>query len=124
MIGNIVQYLLYILLAVTVATAVGGVLLCVYARKGRNVNVELPLTILSIMASTTPYIGLFGTVWHIIQALTGIGTGNLNVSAIAQPIGAALFTTLWGLGCAIPALVSHRFMLYLLPIDDEVEATQ
>ena len=68
------------------------------------------LTGLSVLSVSAPYIGLFGTVWHIIEALSGIGGGNLNVAAIAAPIGQALYATLWGLGAAIPALIAHRII--------------
>ena len=74
---------------------------------------------LSLIAASAPYIGLFGTVWHIIAALSGIGGGNLNVAAIAMPIGEALYATLWGLGAAIPALVAHRTILLRLSLLEE-----
>lgn len=115
MIGNIVQYGLHVLFWLTILLAVGGGIMTRYARQGREVNLTPWLAGLALIASGAPYVGLFGTVWHIIQALSGIGTGNLNVAAIAQPIGEALYTTLWGLGCAIPALVAHRILLLLIP---------
>lgn len=117
MIGSTIQYVLYILLGITTALAVAGLFLAVSVRRGYQVNLLLPVSGLSLIAGTAPYIGLFGTVWHIIQALSGIGSGNLNVAAIAQPIGEALYATLWGLGCAILAMIAHRFILVLLPDD-------
>lgn len=119
MVATIAQYILYATLFITIFTAIVGLYFTVLARKGYDVDLELPLMILHIVAATAPYIGLFGTVWHIIQALQGIAGGELSVGAISQPIGAALFTTLWGLGCAIPALVVHRIMVYLAPEDTE-----
>lgn len=119
MIGNIVQYILYGLLAVTAFLATSGMLMTFYARKGRALDLVPVLAGLSLIAAAAPYIGLFGTVWHIIQALSGIGGGNLNVAAIAKPIGEALYATLWGLGCAIPALVAHRVIQVALPDEDE-----
>lgn len=115
MIGNILQYLLYGIFWLTILLVVGGAVMTAHARRGRDVNIDPWLAGLSVIAASAPYVGLFGTVWHIIQALGGIGAGNLNVAAIAQPIGEALYTTLWGLGCAIPALVAHRMIVLLAP---------
>lgn len=120
MIGLIVQYLLYALCWLTLFLAVSGLFAVVQARRGKSVNLDFWLGGLSLIAGSAPYIGLFGTVWHIIQALGGIGSGNLNVAAIAQPIGEALYATLWGLGCAIPALVAHRVILMTAPADELV----
>jgi hypothetical protein len=121
MIGNIVQYVLYGILFLSATLAVSGVYLAFHARRGKLLEAETAGTVagLSLLAGVSPYVGLFGTVWHIIQALGGIGGGNLNVAAIAQPIGQALYTTLWGLGAAILALVAHRIILVLLPDDDQ-----
>lgn len=118
MIGNIVQYVLYGMLAATAFLAVAGGYLTYHARKGRDLDMTPVLAGLSLIASAAPYIGLFGTVWHIIQALGGIGGGNLNVAAIAKPIGEALYATMWGLASAIPALVAHRVILVMLPADE------
>lgn len=115
MIGNFVQYILYGIFWLTILLAVGGGLVARAARQGKSVKVDPYLAGLALIAACAPYVGLFGTVWHIIQALSGIGTGNLNVAAIAHPIGEALFATLWGLGCAIPALIAHRVILMVLP---------
>lgn len=117
MIGTTIQYVLYILLGLTIFAAFAGIFLAVQLRRGYQVNLLLFVSGLSLIAGTAPYIGLFGTVWHIIEALSGIGSGNLNVAAIAQPIGQALYATLWGLGCAILAMIAHRFILVLLPDD-------
>lgn len=121
MIGNFVQYVLYAVLFFSATLSVAGIYLAFHVRRGKHLDTEVGVSLagLSLLASVSPYIGLFGTVWHIIQALGGIGGGNLNVGAIAQPIGEALYTTLWGLGAAILALVAHRLVLVMLP-DDEV----
>lgn len=117
MIGNIVQYGLYTLLFLAVTLAVAGLYLTYHARRGKHLKAETDTALagLSLLASVAPYIGLFGTVWHIIQALGGIGGGNLNVAAIARPIGEALYATLWGLGTAILAVIAYRIILELLP---------
>lgn len=122
MIGTTIQYILYVLLGITIATSVAGVFLAIAARRGHPVNLVLPVSALSLIAGIAPYVGLFGTVWHIIQALSGIGSGNLNVAAIAQPIGEALYATLWGLGCAIQAMIAHRAILVILPDDTTAAA--
>lgn len=122
MIGTIVQYLLYALCWFTLFLIVSGLFAVFQARRGKAVNLDAWLGGLSLIAGSAPYIGLFGTVWHIIQALGGIGSGNLNVAAIAQPIGEALYATLWGLGCAIPALVAHRVILMTAPDDETADA--
>lgn len=124
MIGTSIQYTLYGVFWLTVMLAVGGAVMTYQARNGRAADLGPWLAGLAMIAASAPYIGLFGTVWHIIQALSGIGTGNLNVAAIAQPIGQALYATLWGLGCAIPALVAHRLILLLLPAEGEESSAQ
>lgn len=118
MTGQIVQYVLYTMLVLTAFFTIAGFFLTFHVRKGRDLDMAPILGGLALIAAAAPYIGLFGTVWHIIQALGGIGGGNLNVAAIAKPIGEALSATLWGLACAIPALISHRIILVLLPDDD------
>lgn len=126
MIGNIVQVVLYGLLFLSAMLAIAGLYLTVHVRRGKQLDAEVDTVLagLSLLASVSPYIGLFGTVWHIIQALSGIGGGNLNVAAIAQPIGEALYATLWGLGAAILALVAHRVVLVLLPDTDVPAPTE
>lgn len=124
MIGTIVQNILYVLLAVTIFTGLTGVTYAYMSRTRHEIKVTSYLLVLSLIAATAPYIGLFGTVWHIIQALSGIGNGNLNVAAIAKPIGEALYTTLWGLGSAIPALIAHRVIVLLLPDDEVTDAPE
>jgi len=125
MIGNIVQYVLYGLLFLAATLAIAGLYLAFHVRRGKQLEAEVGTALagLSLLSSVSPYVGLFGTVWHIIQALGGIGGGNLNVAAIAQPIGEALYATLWGLGAAILALIAHRIVLVLLPDDEPATAT-
>lgn len=125
MIGNAVNYILYSLLALTVTLAVSGAYLVSQVRAGA---LPLPalkpaLVGLALISSVAPYIGLLGTVWHIIQALGGIGSGNLNVAAIAQPIGEALNATLWGLGSAIPALIAHKLLMAAVPSEPTPSST-
>lgn len=121
MLGHTIQYLLHAIAALCAVLSVAGVILAVAVRRGSaDVDIlKIPLVGLSMIAAAAPYVGLTGTVWHIIQALGGIGAGNLNVAAIAKPIGEALYATLWGLCSAIPAMVFHRLIVAMLPEEDE-----
>src|SRR5262249_28625314 len=59
--------------------------------------------ILATTGSVTPFIGLFGTVWGIMNAFQGIGiTGSATLGAVAPGISVALVTTAAGLAAAIP----------------------
>src|SRR5277367_2667472 len=64
---------------------------------------------LAITASVTPFVGLFGTVWGIIDAFHGLGTaGAATLRAVAPGISEALITTAFGLFAAIPAVVAYN----------------
>src|ERR1700722_11453335 len=64
---------------------------------------------LAITAAVTPFIGLFGTVWGIIDAFHGLGTaGAATLRAVAPGISEALITTAAGLAAAIPAVVGYN----------------
>src|ERR1700758_309152 len=64
---------------------------------------------LAITAAATPFIGLFGTVWGIIDAFHGLGTaGAATLRAVAPGISEALITTAAGLFAAIPALIAYN----------------
>lgn len=65
------------------------------------------LPLLATIAAAAPFIGLASTVVHIIEALSRL-TGQTDLSAIAGPIGSALYATLWGLASAIPALIAYN----------------
>lgn len=71
------------------------------------IHKERGLTWLSIIASVGPFIGLVGTVMHIIVALQKIGE-SADMSVISGPIATALVSTLVGLCAAIPALVVYN----------------
>ena len=65
---------------------------------------------LATTAAVTPFIGLFGTVWGIIDAFHGLGTaGAATLRAVAPGISEALITTAAGLFAAIPALIAYNF---------------
>ena len=70
------------------------------------------LTFLATTASTAPFIGLFGTVWGIIEAFKRIGTaGSASLAVVAPGIAEALVTTAAGLGVAIPAVIGYNYYL-------------
>ncbi|MFN8010057.1 MAG: MotA/TolQ/ExbB proton channel family protein [Holophagaceae bacterium] len=68
------------------------------------------LGVLATIAAVSPFIGLFGTVWGIIDAFKDIGTtGNANLATVAPGISEALVATAVGLMAAIPALMAYNF---------------
>ena len=72
-------------------------------------KLEWGLTILASIASTAPFIGLFGTVWGVYHALIGIGqSGQGSLEQIAGPVGEALIMTGLGLAVAIPAVLAYN----------------
>jgi biopolymer transport protein TolQ len=67
---------------------------------------------LAITAAVTPFIGLFGTVWGIIDAFHGLGTaGAATLRAVAPGISEALVTTAGGLAAAIPAVIAYNLII-------------
>ena len=72
-------------------------------------RLETGLSTLAIIASSTPFIGLFGTVIGIMNAFREIAAqGETNLTVVAPGIAEALFATALGLGAAIPALVFYN----------------
>jgi biopolymer transport protein ExbB len=70
------------------------------------------LTVLASIASTAPFVGLFGTVWGIYHALLGIGAaGQVSIDQVADPIGEALIMTAMGLLVAIPAVLGYNVLV-------------
>jgi len=67
------------------------------------------LAFLATVGSTAPFIGLFGTVWGIMNAFQGIALGqNSSLAAVAPGIAEALVATAFGLIAAIPAVVAYN----------------
>lgn len=65
---------------------------------------------LATTANISPFIGLFGTVWGIIDAFSALATsGSANIRAVAPPIAEALIATALGLFAAIPAAVAYNY---------------
>jgi biopolymer transport protein TolQ len=74
-------------------------------------RLERNVTWLAITGATTPFIGLFGTVWGIIDAFHGLGTaGAATLRAVAPGISEALITTAAGLAAAIPAVIAYNLI--------------
>ncbi|WP_442498212.1 MotA/TolQ/ExbB proton channel family protein [Methylobacter sp. sgz302048] len=72
-------------------------------------RLEWGLTALASIASTAPFVGLFGTVWGVYHALLGIGQGRAaTLDQIAGPVGEALIMTGLGLAVAIPAVLAYN----------------
>jgi biopolymer transport protein TolQ len=77
-----------------------------------SARLERYLHFLATTGSTTPFIGLFGTVWGIMNAFTGIGTsGSASLAVVAPGIAEALVTTAMGLAAAIPAVIAYNYYL-------------
>lgn len=68
---------------------------------------------LATTGSVTPFIGLFGTVWGVMDAFTGLGTaGAATLRAVAPGIAEALITTAAGLFTAVPAVIGYNHYLH------------
>ena len=77
-----------------------------------NGKVQGGLSFLATVGSTSPFIGLFGTVWGILQALTAIGVaGQASIDKVAGPVGEALIMTAIGLGVAVPAVLGYNWLV-------------
>ena len=73
-------------------------------------RMERALSFLATTGNTTPFIGLFGTVWGIMESFRGIGLkGSANLAVVAPGISEALIATAAGLGAAIPAVVAFNY---------------
>lgn len=70
------------------------------------------LAFLATVGSTSPFVGLFGTVWGILNALTAIGVaGQASIDKVAGPVGEALLMTALGLAVAVPAVLSYNWLI-------------
>jgi biopolymer transport protein TolQ len=75
-------------------------------------GMENLLPFLATTGSATPFIGLFGTVWGIMNAFSGIATtGNASLATVAPGIAEALVATAAGLGAAIPSVIGYNYFL-------------
>lgn len=77
-----------------------------------SAKLESRLTFLATTGSTTPFIGLFGTVWGIMDSFRSIGaSGSASLAVVAPGIAEALVATAVGLAAAIPAVVAYNYYL-------------
>lgn len=80
--------------------------------KKERVIREAGLVVLASIGSTAPFVGLFGTVWGIMHALTDISRlGSASLEVVAGPIGEALIATAIGIAVAVPAVLAYNFYL-------------
>jgi biopolymer transport protein ExbB/TolQ len=76
---------------------------------GRVWRLEGRITLLATVGSTSPFIGLFGTVWGIMHSFIGIAaSGETTLAVVAPGIAEALFATAMGLCAAIPAVIAYN----------------
>ena len=70
------------------------------------------VAVLASIGSTAPFIGLFGTVWGIMNALKTItATGSAGLDVVAGPIGEALIATAIGIATAVPAVLAYNYFM-------------
>ena len=72
-------------------------------------NLEMNLSFLATVGSTSPYVGLFGTVWGIMNSFMALGAvRQATISSVAPGIAEALIATAMGLFAAIPAVIAYN----------------
>ena len=75
-------------------------------------NMQNGLALLATVGSTAPFVGLFGTVWGIYNALVKIGvSGQASIDKVAGPVGESLIMTAIGLAVAVPAVLGYNFIV-------------
>ena len=105
----------------SLTTELGGVDNVTRAMK-RATSVEITklesyLTFLATTASAAPFIGLFGTVWGIMNAFMGLSvTHSSSIQAVAPGIAEALIATAVGLAAAIPALLAYNYFVQQIKV--------
>jgi biopolymer transport protein ExbB len=77
-----------------------------------NARLSGGISFLASVGSTSPFVGLFGTVWGILNALTAIGiAGQASIDRVAGPVGEALIMTALGLAVAVPAVLCYNLLV-------------
>jgi biopolymer transport protein ExbB len=77
-----------------------------------GMRMQSGLSVLATIGSTAPFVGLFGTVWGIYNALITIGaTGQASIDRVAGPVGEALIMTALGLAVAVPAVLGYNWLM-------------
>lgn len=78
-------------------------------RKAQH-KLESGLMLLASIGSTAPFVGLFGTVWGIMNAMDSIArSGSSGLEVVAGPVGEALMATAIGIAAAIPAVLAYNY---------------
>ncbi len=78
---------------------------------------ETGLAVLASIGTTAPFVGLFGTVFGIIEALTAItSSSSASIEVVAGPIGHALIATGFGIAVAIPSVLAYNYFLRRLKL--------
>ncbi len=73
-------------------------------------KLESGLMLLASIGSTAPFVGLFGTVWGIMNAMESIArSGSAGLEVVAGPVGEALLSTAIGIAAAIPAVLAYNY---------------
>lgn len=82
------------------------------AASTQALSLEKGMIILSTAVAGGPFIGLFGTVWGVMETFSGIGrAGAASLTAMAPGVAAALLATVAGLSVAIPAMFAYNYMV-------------
>ena len=77
-----------------------------------NARLQGGVSFLASVGSTAPFVGLFGTVWGILNALIAIGVaGQASIDKVAGPVGEALIMTAIGLAVAVPAVLLYNLLV-------------
>ncbi len=77
-----------------------------------QMRMQSGLAALATVGSTAPFVGLFGTVWGIYNALVTIGiSGQASIDRVAGPVGEALIMTALGLAVAVPAVLGYNWLV-------------
>jgi biopolymer transport protein ExbB len=75
-------------------------------------SMQKGLSFLATVGSTAPFVGLFGTVWGIYNALVSIGlSGQASIDKVAGPVGESLIMTAIGLAVAVPAVLGYNVLI-------------
>jgi biopolymer transport protein ExbB len=77
-----------------------------------NARMAGGVSFLASVGSTSPFVGLIGTVWGILEALISIGVaGQMSIDKVAGPVGEALIMTAIGLVVAVPAVLLYNLLI-------------
>jgi len=82
------------------------------AQDAINYRLQAGVAFLASVGSVSPFVGLFGTVWGILNALIAIGVaGQVSIDRVAGPLGEALIMTAIGLAVAVPAVLGYNMVV-------------